>query len=409
MQTFTPLEYLKIDIASNFGHDKLDWDKRIAWFTENENKLDALVKEAEAPALFYAGIQAYRQAVEGSAIAYPISLDATASGAQLLAVLVGCEPSARMCNVIDTGTREDFYTRVYEAMQDVLACWTEERNIDANTIPALVRQQVKDAVMPAFYGSKAEPQTAFGEGVLLEAFYHTMETRTPGLWGLVQSLISLWQSNVISHDWVLPDNFNAVIKVMDTRVEEFTFMGHIHEAFTKYNAPLDHSVSLAANIIHSIDGMVVREMLRRCTFNAAMQAYLIEAILYGKHDNFQHRPKDQLVQTLWKHYQDTGFLSTRILDNLDRNNLGLVNISVITALIQTMPAHPFPVLSVHDCFRVHPNHANDLRTQYNQILHDLAQSTLIANIASQILGHTVTLTKTADFADQILAANYALS
>ena len=409
MQLFTPTEYLKIDIASTFGLDKQTWDDRIAWFNDNQDKLDDLVKQAESPALFYAGIQAYRQAAHGEAIAYPISLDATASGAQLLAILVGCEQSARMCNVIDTGAREDFYTGVYEAMKSVLSCWIEERDIDSNHIPALVRQQVKDAVMPAFYGSKQEPRTAFGEGVLLEAFYHTMETRTPGLWELVQSLVSLWQPDVVSHDWILPDNFNVNIKVMNARVEEFTFMGHIHEAVTKVNVPLERSVSLAANIIHSIDGMVVREMLRRCSFDPVIQIDLIEALLYGKHDNFQHRPKDQLVQALWKHYEDTGFLSVRILDSLDRNNLGLVNIDVIKAMIESMPNQPFPVLSVHDCFRVHPNHANDLRMQYNQILHDLAQSTLVGNIASQILGHPVALTKTADFADRILSTNYALS
>lgn len=60
-------------------------------------------------------------------------------------------------------------------------------------------------------------------------------------------------------------------------------------------------------------------------------------------------------------------------------------------------------------FRVHPNYGNDLRRQYNQILHDLAQSTLLISIGSQIVGEEVTADKYADLAPRILKTNYALS
>jgi hypothetical protein len=80
MQRFSPREYLKIDIANSYGLDKKTWDERIAWFDENEEQLDKLLPKAEEPALFYAGIQAYRDVQAGLPIGYPISLDATASG-----------------------------------------------------------------------------------------------------------------------------------------------------------------------------------------------------------------------------------------------------------------------------------------------------------------------------------------
>src|SRR6516225_5705906 len=112
MQTFTGQEYLKIDIANSFGYDKLSWDARIAWFDANESHLPALVAQAEEPALFYAGVKAWEKAKSGKPTGYPISLDATCSGIQILAALACDRKAAKICNVVDTGKREDAYTSI---------------------------------------------------------------------------------------------------------------------------------------------------------------------------------------------------------------------------------------------------------------------------------------------------------
>ena len=52
-QTFKPHEYVMIDIASNYGHDKESWDFRINWFKENEHQLISLIPTAENPAMFF--------------------------------------------------------------------------------------------------------------------------------------------------------------------------------------------------------------------------------------------------------------------------------------------------------------------------------------------------------------------
>ena len=116
MQTFTGREYLKIDIANNFGLDKLSWNDRIAWFDTNENQLMALLPQAESPALFFAAVRAWEDVKAGKPIGYMVSLDATSSGLQILAALTTDRLAAELCNVVDTGKREDAYTAVYEEM-----------------------------------------------------------------------------------------------------------------------------------------------------------------------------------------------------------------------------------------------------------------------------------------------------
>ncbi len=54
-------------------------------------------------------------------------------------------------------------------------------------------------------------------------------------------------------------------------------------------------------------------------------------------------------------------------------------------------------------------YANDLRTQYNQILHEIAQSRLFEFILYQLSGTDWDFHKTNPWGNQILEANYSLS
>jgi hypothetical protein len=416
MQTFTALQYLKIDAASNYGLDKETWNDRIKWFDDNEADImemlsaiesnpkakHPLLTQADAPAMFYASTLAYRRAMSGQPVAHAISLDATASGAQILAVLIGCEKSARLCNVIDTGNREDLYTNIFHGMLSRLP--------DAGNIS---RSDAKDAVMTALYGSKAQPKRVFGEGEQLATFYQTMSEDAPGIWELNQALLGLWQSDVLSHDWVMPDNFHVQTKVIDKVEEQVQFFNSPVTVVTTVNQPMESGLALAANGTHSFDGLGVREVTRRCNYDAAKVQRLTEILATGAHwVGDKTREQDTLLSELLGHYERTGFLSARVLEITDEQNVSWFKgdaLDALKELVSSLPLKPFDVLSVHDCFRVHPNYGNDLRRQYNRVLYDLARSDVLADFARQITGNYRPVNKIDDFTSDILVANYALS
>ena len=401
MQKFTPRDYLKIDIANNFGLDKEDWDVRIKWFNDNEHILHELIPTAEEPALFYAGVMAYEAVNQKKAIGYPISLDATSSGLQILAALTGDRAAAEICNVVDTGHRRDAYTIVYQRMVDKIGENAKIKRVDT-----------KEAIMTSLYGSKAVPKQVFGEGILLKVFYDTMQESAPAAWELNEAFLNIWDSEALSNDWTLPDNYHVHVKVMTQAKEVIHFLNEPIDTYYKINAPIEEGRSLGANTIHSIDGMMVREITRRCDYQPD-KIKKVAFIIFNSWDaptEFEDNKDNRMVLTLWEHYQKSGYLSARILDHITEESIHIVDRYVIQQLIDSLPVKPFKVVSVHDCFRVLPHYANDLREQYNLQLKLIAQSKLLQYLLSQIMGREVEVGKLDDdLWKDIMTSDYALS
>ena len=431
---YTALEYLKIDIASNYGEwngtdlEKLNFEDRIKWFDtrEKEGQLVELIETADEPALYFAGLQAYRDTLDGKPTGYPISLDACSSGLQILAILANCESSARRCGMVNTGRREDAYTSLFHDMKKQAGgkikggpsmlqqktpngYQTVYHNID--------RSALKRAIMTSLYGSIAEPRRLFGDGSpALNLFYKIMEEEIPGAWALNLALKGLWQPWATEHEWSLPDGFEVSMAVEDVQINAVQLFGDNIEVFTKQAKGTAKGLSLSPNIVHSIDGMIVREMVRRCYHNT-QRINEVEAACHvaikrrarRKSTSGHGRKQDKELRLIWERYLATGFLSARVLDLVDEKNISMISAHAVLELIHTLPVKPFPILCIHDCFRCHPNYANDMRRQYNQILSELAKSNILGDIATQITGRRQTLKKLGDISGDILNANYALS
>lgn len=374
METFTGLQYLKMDIASSYGLDKANWDVRLKWFEENQHQLHELRKKAENPALYFAGIKAWEDVQAGKPSGYPISLDATASCMQILACLTGDRNAARICNVISTGHREDAYTHVWQTMQ----------NLIGGTIK-ITRQQAKDAVMPSLYGSEAEPKKVFGDE-LLPQFEETMTSLAPEAWKLNKDFLSMWHAQATHYSWVLPDNFHVHMDVTRMVEEDIHFLNQPFTIRREVIKPKKKGRSLGANTVHSVDGMICREMSRRCNYDAA-RIKRIKDYLEGQDTDLEFLTKqdDRMVRILWKHYLDSGYLSARILDHLDPVSMVHVVEYEILELIESLPKKPFQVIAIHDAFRCLPNYGNDLRIQYARQLYLIAKSNLLDFIVQQFV------------------------
>lgn len=247
-----------------------------------------------------------------------------------------CRKSALTCNVLDSGKREDAYTANYQTMCAKLG---DRARIE--------RKDTKRALMTSLYSSVAVPREVFGEGSeLLKCFYETVKETMPGAWELNEAMLGTWQKNKLSHDWVLPDNFHVHVKVMNTRVTNVQFMNAPHEVRYAVNEPMEEGRSNGANMVHSIDGMIFREVANRCM----MSDFIKSKVIYSLDHNGKsvHREQDKMLMTLWDLYKKSGFLSSRILNYLDSLNMGHVDPEVIKEMLASLPKKPFNVLGVHD-------------------------------------------------------------
>lgn len=411
MQNFTGKQYLKIDIASLFGLDKKTWEERLTWFEQNKDNLESLSDKADSPNCYIAAVNAYRDVEAGKPIGYAINLDATASGCQILSLLMGDVKSATRVNLVDTGKREDLYTYIYNKMLEKAP----------STSHNITRDSVKKAIMTSLYGSQKKPKEVFGENNYW-LFEDVMNEELPEVWALNKFLLKRWDPTKEVYSWVMPDNFHVDCHVVNTRYYEAKLMNYDITFSKKVVEPCKEGKFLSANLAHSVDGLINREITMRCSFSNEYKAELkklinLNAISLDYSRNYHNHPKDNSIvnpkfKTLWKRYEESGFLSARILQYVDGNALAYVGNAgkqAISELIDSLPEHSFEVYAVHDCFRVLPNYGDDVRQQYRVICSQIAKSNMLQNILQSMFEtDKITVTKSNELAELVLKSEYAI-
>jgi hypothetical protein len=192
-----------------------------------------------------------------------MGLDASSSGTQILAALGKCGVSAKTCNMINTGKREDLYTNI---MDQVKA---------AN----ITRDQVKESIIPMMFGSTKAPKEVFGEGTSeLKSFLYAVEKTVPILGEMSGLLNQCWNSDALSHSFIMPDGHTVVLPTMVSKTKRIEIFGTSFTYHWKDVGTSDSSIGLLAHITHATDSYVAREMVRRSNKAGFQLAHI--------HDNF---------------------------------------------------------------------------------------------------------------------------
>ena len=414
---YTGYEYILIDIANQYGKDKLIFEQRIQWTRDNLLGLELLADEADCKPLYLKAVMALRKAQQGIPSGHRVGLDAVCSGTQIMAVLTGCMAGADATGLVDPNRRADAYTQCTEVMKSLLG----------NAF-ALDRKDIKRAFMTSFFGSKRVPKVLFGEATPeLGAFYQALETIAPGPWALMEVLLNSWQGGAKCHDWKLPDGFDAHIPVMidkDCTIEVDELDGSTFTMYYKVNGGLPNghmkAKSNAANVVHSVDGMIVREMHRRCNYNRGVMEYVASCIeaeqvrrmLGGVRDKDYIDVSGKLGYYM-EQYRRSGMPCAVILPHIDSLNvqgLETKHLKALSRMVNGMLEHKsFELVTVHDEFSAHPNNLNWVRQHYIDILAELADAEVLSDILSQIhgkKGHYPKLSK--NLSASIRASSYAI-
>lgn len=412
MKFYTGWQYLLIDVANQFGLDKMVFEDRIKWATDNLHQLEALADQAETKPLFLKAVMAIRKAQKGIPTGHLVGLDATCSGVQVMSALTGCVAGAESTGMIDPNVRADAYSKVTNTMQDILGGKVDVSRADA-----------KRATMTSFYGSKKTPKEIFGDKTPeLAAFYEAMTVVAPGAWELLQDLLKSWQPYSLEHSWKLPDGYDARVKVMvkkDIRIEVDELDGASFTYQFYENQGTKSGLSNVANVTHSMDAWVLRSMHRRCNYDrevAEDACTLIGIVLTTRAlsgggsviptsnakvnyyiEQYERSTIADIVILPYLNHETVGALSTEHLQSLER---------ILRGMLQYQP---FELVTVHDEFKAHANNLNWVRWQYREIMAEIAESNVLDDIVSQIHGYSMSFNKLSfNLAEQIRQSSYAL-
>lgn len=398
---YSPMQYLAIDIANQYGLDKQEFETRIQWVKDNLDTLENLQDTAEEPMLYWKAVRALRKALKGIPINHTVALDSASSGLQLMSVLTGCKTGAEYTGLINPNKRSDAYTELTVALNDLLS---KEGVADVT----VTRKQAKEAIMTYLYGSKAVPERVFGEDIV-PYFEQVMQEKCVGATALLHCLLDSVDKSATEITWTLPDGYYVKTPCMEVvekriKIEELNYCPVVAISL---NQPVERNISIAANAIHSVDAYVLRSLIRRCNYNPNKLHRFLS--LAKTHE------RDIVDKSLWfvDKYLKTNIADIYYINFIDETNIHNVPIKLIDGLIKVcnmvLKHPPFEVITIHDSFACHANHCNTLRFHYKEILAELAESTLCKDLLEQLYGEEFENPQIENIADYIRNSNYGIS
>lgn len=386
IELYSPKQWLLIDLASMYGLDKKEFDERLQWgrdvlpdiqkctdIVELKAAITPYLDTADEPEMFTACSIAIWDAVNGTKNGYVLGLDAASSGPQLLSLLTRC-----IVGMMNTGAIgsvvPDLYTTILANVKGF------------NT----TRTKVKKATVPYVYGSKATPEKVFTDHY--PQFVAAYAATVPGAEWAKNELINSWDERVTYHQWVMPDGAIAYCTVVGTKDTKGPFGGftytYRHDVITPKDRGEEGTKSNAANVTHSYDAYVLREMHRRCDYDPIKVHKAITAINHHlEHGSNFCNLKLRELSALAQRFNTVSVVGLEFIRKYEMSDIPTEYLTKLRDSLSALLCYqPFQLRTIHDEFGSLANHTNRMRYWYNEIIVEAYESTWLMDTIEDLTG-----------------------
>lgn len=278
------MNYLKIAIVNELHSDKISFEESLQWFNDNisitidaEGQYQYIGEPLSISAKYL--MSDLISGMNGNEVGTITHWDCTNSGLQIYSVLGRDKATASLCNVVDTGTIAD----AYQSLADILNSKTDTQNF--------TRTNVKKAFMTFLYGAmstnilhKLEDHKAnitsgisslfpsnWSTDTMWDTFREAMYIIAPSAIQLMELIYKFNLEGVDTFSWTMPDGFKVECSSTEVTLVRGWFLDHsgkTHEGSidTTHKTYQRFSRALAPNVVHSIDGYIVRQITLRADF-----------------------------------------------------------------------------------------------------------------------------------------------
>lgn len=220
-----------------------------------------------------------------------------------------------------------------------------------------------------------------------------MKEMCSGAFHLRDVLINSWNSTADNHTWSNADGHISYVPVIVEKKYKFYMYGNELPFKVKTKGTTESGLSNAANVIHAQDGLLVREMVRRCKFGsyiAKVKLDLINKCTEEKELNQENLSvvNKQLTRMiyLWK---NTNFPTVRICNFIETaNDVAYIPMEYrikLVSILEKLTKQPYiELITIHDSFKSHGNHMNYIRYWYKEMIADLVESTILQFTVNQL-------------------------
>lgn len=386
---FTGNQWLLIDLASMFGNKldkqlfpvRLDWGRNLLPVIKASADIKSLtvnlshwINTADEPEMFCACAIAIFDSINNKPSGYMVGLDAASSGPQLLSLLTRCEVGMRNTGAIGNIV-PDLYSTILANIEGFVAS----------------RKEVKDATVPHIYGSVKAPLKVFGADHYPMFQKSCLKTMPRAEWAKMK-LLDAWNEEALVHEWVCPDGATAHIRVIDTEDTVGKFGKFSYTYRHDINRPKKQgkkgTLNLAANVTHSYDGYVLRELHRRCNYDQAKVMKAIAAIEHHleKGSNFCNLKLRRLSQLAMRY----DAVSIVALDHIRKFEMADIPtdylIRLREQLLSLQEYTPFHLRTIHDEFACAPNNCTRMKYIFSTILVEAYKSTWLMDVIEDLTG-----------------------